>query len=1112
MAEQSNDKPKFPLAGLFALLGMISGLLFYEGISLKTSRPVDKEKATNILVKKSVVQSRLWQDPFEAMEAHQALEQKLTGQPEEKNGEHTLDKLIEVIEQSGISNLRILPVFVDGSPYVNGAESRLNDRYAVVSALGAAGYLPESGEYIRFFKWRRTERGKQENDQEKKTGTRSATPAEEIETLVPAEFYLPKAELRHQPYGKPVLVLWLKEQDANANPLLFLNDLLAYFRKGTSKASPGISLAYDVVGPHSSATFSAMLKELEPARSGAPALPFNMLAEARFFSPWATAEDTFLLDYSPEPEASVGLDKGGQRKERERKPADELLAEAKIHITRTIGTDAALAEQLLQELRRRQIDLKPCMDKHCNPKVALISEWDTLYGRALPRTFAAVTMNKGSGQTGPDLEAEINKLRRDEWPGWIYRHSYLAGLDGELPVRAGDRSDDKDKDSNQSGARMLPGGKPQATTRNSAPRPEGRGQLDYVVRLAAVLKQEEAKNGEEFKAIGVLGSDVYDKLLILQALRHTFPRAIFFTTDLNARLSYPTEWQWTHNLVIASHFGLELQPALQIPIPPFRDSYQTSLFYSTLWALDHFIAAGSPECPECFRLRRAAPELGTGKPAGPVLKFSSHDKPRLYEVGRQGAFDISMSAHSSLANAASIHPPRHDLGAYTDPTRNLRLALGATATIAILVLGAMLLSNTAAAAVFKLTSRVGFWIFLILTGLGVYGAAIWVRRSTPDLSQNEPFVLTEGISAWPTAVIELLALLMSLIFLWSSWRKLKGNEKILTHEFGLEGRAIKGTNGKSQNDFPMDYLPENKLSATGPLSGSLPFGSFRRGVEYLTGLNTWRSPAAGEVDAAQLWSEYETLGSLKNVFIRCLPQALVALCFIWLMMALFGFPNIPCRGGACFAINKILLAASITTLVFLVCYVLDVTILCRRWVSCIAANRISWPEATLEKISAEQGVARQNLNEWLGIELIAERTKVIGNFIYFPFITMLVLGIARYRYFDNWDFPSALILVFALNAILLVGNALTLRRSAEAARREAIRRLKSKLTGISGQIPEEIKQRQQIAWAMDTIRNNQRGAFLPFTQHPIFGAAIALPSGGYGLVLLLEYLATGVQN
>ena len=104
-------------------------------------------------------------------------------------------------------------------------------------------------------------------------------------------------------------------------------------------------------------------------------------------------------------------------------------------------------------------------------------------------------------------------------------------------------------------------------------------------------------------------------------------------------------------------------------------------------------------------------------------------------------------------------------------------------------------------------------------------------------------------------------------------------------------------------------------------------------------------------------------------------------------------------------------------------------------------NKIRWPEATLERISHEQGLAKENLDEWLGIELIAERTRVIGNFIYFPFIAMFLIGIARYPYLDNWDFPAALILIFVLSALLLVGNTLALRRSAETARRQAIKRL-----------------------------------------------------------------------
>ena len=364
MAEKQDEKSKLPLAGLIAVVAMISGFLYYEGITLKTVRPVDKEKATTMFQKKGLVQSRLWQDPFEAIEAHRLLEQKLSKQPEEESDAHTLTRLVEVLRKSGVSTLRVLPVFVDGSPYVNGGESRLKDRYAVVSALGAAGYVPESGEYLRFFKWDRF------TDKDKEA--KPATGASEIDMLIPAELFFPKAKFRGQPHARPVLILWLKEQDAGTQPLAFLNDLLTFLGNAFRSRQPEIGATYEVLGPRSSSGLSAMLKELPSPRDGLTS-QLEQLKDVRFFSPWATAEDTFLLDHLPALETP-----GNQPRADE--STETLFARAQIRLTRTIGTDAVLAEQLVQELERRQVDLKPCAGKDCNPKVALISEWDTLYG------------------------------------------------------------------------------------------------------------------------------------------------------------------------------------------------------------------------------------------------------------------------------------------------------------------------------------------------------------------------------------------------------------------------------------------------------------------------------------------------------------------------------------------------------------------------------------------------------------------------------------------------------------------------------------------------------------------------------------------------------------
>lgn len=1056
MAEQRDEKPKLPLAGVAVLVTMIGGLLVYQDFALKTSRPVDKEKANYLSLDKDRVQARLWQDPFEAVATHRINEQKRLQESGKTASAATIDDLsindfITGIKKSvSVSpGLRILPVFVDGSPYSSGAESRLNDRYALISALGAAGYVPESGDHIRVFRWDREE--------EKKTTARHAQ-TNESSIIIPAELFHPKAKIRDETYGKQVLVLWLKGEDFSEKPLGSLNALLEALNGAFSKNPPEIKPTYRVLGPRFSTGLSAMVKELQTVQTGACIPPFKPLSDAKFYSPWATADDTFLLDYSLNPPDPHQLHKAKEPN----RTVKEIFDCAGIELTRTIGTDAVLAKQLFEELRRRKVDLQDCPANICKHRIALISEWDTLYGRALPRIFAAVAENNGLSKL-PGFEAEINELREDEWPDWVSRYSYLMGLDGELPAKANDKEPGAAQPTNMLEHQNL------YANQGWAERPEGRSQLDYVRRLAVSLKQEQEQRGEEFRAIGVLGGDVYDKLLILQALRPTFPRAIFFTTDLNAKLTHPSQWQWTRNLIVASHFGLELQQDIQTPIPPFRDSYQTSLFYSALWALDHF---RSPPRTDYFQLRM-------GDDAN--KKFSRTADPRLYEVGRHGAFDISAGPDSKLGDYSSIHPPRPDLD--SDPWRSLKGFALEFITVISLILAAMLISSVAA----NVFTRLAWKLFGMAIAIGAtcYSLIGWVRWTIPNVAESEPFVLTEGISAWPTVAIRLFALAMTLVFLRYSWQKLKDNEKALARDFEFEEK---------------DKLAD-KLDPIPPLFSA-------KFLDCCIGLHKWRPQAGGQIDAALLWWGSAMYSDIKMVTARIVPQVIVAFALAWLLLELFGFPYVPCRGEACAKINYAsTVLSSIATLV-LIFYVIDATRICLKWVDCIAMGKVRWSDDTRLTIAKERGVSEKNLDEWLGIELIAERTALLGKFIYFPFIIMLLLGFARHTYLDNWDFSAALIIIFTLSATLIFFNSMLLRRSAEAAKRQAIERLEMKLIGLPDQTPDERKEKRQIEWTIAAIKNNHRGAFLPFTQHPVFGAAIALPSGAYGIVLLLEYLAT----
>ena len=50
--------------------------------------------------------------------------------------------------------MTVLLVMVQGGPYVEGIESRIRTRYAVVSALGVACFVPEDSEHIGYAQWK----------------------------------------------------------------------------------------------------------------------------------------------------------------------------------------------------------------------------------------------------------------------------------------------------------------------------------------------------------------------------------------------------------------------------------------------------------------------------------------------------------------------------------------------------------------------------------------------------------------------------------------------------------------------------------------------------------------------------------------------------------------------------------------------------------------------------------------------------------------------------------------------------------------------------------------------------------------------------------------------
>ena len=219
---------------------------------------------------------------------------------------------------------------------------------------------------------------------------------------------------------------------------------------------------------------------------------------------------------------------------------------------RRITGDDQLVPKLVGELCLRIPSLNAGKLAAERPRVLIFTESDTSYSRAI----------------ASEVTNALSPLARVE----VY--SYLRGLDGrpeDVPIRTtseGERSKDV-------AAALL---RDKAITEVST----GTSQFDYLRRLSLCLDQAKRRRADEICAVGILGSDIYDKMLVLQAIRPKLPAAIFFTTDLDALYLERDNESFTRNLMVASADSLDVNTdtsdhPVRWKLPPMRDSYQTVL-------------------------------------------------------------------------------------------------------------------------------------------------------------------------------------------------------------------------------------------------------------------------------------------------------------------------------------------------------------------------------------------------------------------------------------------------------------------------------------------------------------------------------------------------------
>ena len=384
----------------------------------------------------------------------------------------------------------------------------------------------------------------------------------------------------------------------------------------------------------------------------------------------------------------------------------------------------------------------------------------------------------------------------------IYSQTYLRGLDGQLPVHAA-KEDEKQENIAAPGTKQNNAMNffQSSNEPENLDRPVGQGQFDYLRRMADQLQQlDQARrrhdHGRRIAAIGVLGTDVFDKLLILRALKPKFPEAVFFTTDFDEAFTMHSELPWSRNLIISSSFGPKLSPTTQHDIPPFRDSGQTSVFLTTQLAIEEALH-GPPSQglveegnhPQVFEIERSGHRLplplasvkdaGPGK-AGCALRASCGDLP---EVIRWEAGSIlhligggAKYIPQQVSAAAKIVEAKIGLTQEEDPRgssldadydRESLFTRYDFRSRYVFILGltisgsALLLTSRRK---MRRSTKVGLTMLSAVLYLGA-GICLFWGRFASALTQDglgEPIVLFEGVSIWPTVALRILGILLSL--------------------------------------------------------------------------------------------------------------------------------------------------------------------------------------------------------------------------------------------------------------------------------------------------------------------------------------------------------------
>jgi hypothetical protein len=1123
------------------------------------------------------IDARLWQDPFDALERYR---KKLTDSKSDQLENFCNTPITKFAANETAPDIMV--ALVEGGPYADEVERRRRIRYALLAGFKNSRRVPDQEQYIQCLKL--------SADLSDSEPTKTNFIDIPYEMFVPNPFDQPTdAEGKALPYRRTI-VFWLKQDALGEIPLQNLKKLHQTLKSkidlactSTECKSREDDSVLKVIGPATSTVLRDMFKDQDRGKA---------TVDVEIYSPLATADNETL---------ERGYDK----------VSPPTPNKHQMKLLRTVSDDGTMTQLMLEELKLRHVD--PATALRCNKgslqrvgstcaetnwpradRVALISEWDSFYSRALIESFKAQVADDANLRDDKE-KAVVNQ--------WILRFSYLRGLDGRLPEEAAsnDKTANNDSNKNSKDANKI--------DLSPLEKADGNSQLDYLRRLADHIADEDAtyrRNGESgIGAIGILGVDAYDKLLVLQALKSRMPYKLYFSTDLDARMLQRGQAETTRNLILAAPYGLTLTRALQQDVPPFRDSLQSSVFVSVLAAL----------APQSFDAKRAKFDYSKSEMLSPgiyevgiggfiplasqltALRPASCEAPTLLSRSDRGVRPHDLMALRCLQDPSPPPYPEASQSARDQFKNSQSFFWAGPLTFTLLLITALIvwwwievpqpapenpqilenpqdnkretaldwvrgipmtLYMVAALSAFIATRswHVEFlWITFVLILLGIISsnltrrsdrqlasvknpigtdvkglptASAWyivvplvvfilalmlayqMRSTLTENGLGEPMFLFEGISAWPTVALRLLAALISLSALAWGWRNLRVSRTEIEAAYHLRLHMRKYQ--MTLWGQVLRFFRRSKNMSLRRWSNELGHCLLQIFFPLLSANDEWSKNASSTqatcadgrkmISIARFWGEHCVCGSFGARMLRAVLVTWIFLVVTSVLFVVWPMERIPVRGDSIMW----MLTWLVPTVLFqlLVFWVVDANLLLTRFIRHLSDHHAVWPGTLQLEHKQIFGVLKHPcIDEWMDLQLIAKRTSAVNRLIYAPTVVMLILLASRSTAFDNWPTPPSIVITFLLTALILLASALSLRRAAEKARTVALRRVDAYLL----ETPETTPYYDKFQMIRDRIATLNTGSFSRYSEDPLIRALLLSLTGigGSAIVDALNY-------